>query len=75
MALTLHIYSAFSTAAKILVITLLFSALLLLLDFKINASSREKEVRRSGGRGRNLLLQFLGGEKLGGFGEFLLNIR
>lgn len=57
---------------------LLFSVLLLpLLEFfKMNASSREKEGRRSGGRGRNLLLNlFLGGEKLSVSWEFLLNTR
>lgn len=40
----------------------------------MNASSREKEGRRSGGRGRNPLLNiFFGDEKLSVSWEFLLN--
>jgi len=55
------IFVLFSTAAKVPVNKVLFSMLLLLLVFfKINASSREREGRRSGKRGRNLLLQFWG---------------
>jgi len=41
--------------------------MLLLLGFRINAAFREEEGRRSGGRGRKLLLQLCLDGKLGGF--------
>lgn len=65
-ALTLHICSAFTTAAISQHARVLFSTLLLSLEsFKINISSKQKVGRNSGGgREESYCWRVLGGKKL-----------